>query len=46
MAAPDGIHVAGTPERGAALAPACDLVSPASRGYRTDELIKIIESVG
>src|SRR3982751_1246990 len=42
-----GIHVAGTPERGAVLARARELVSFArQQGYRTDELIKIIESVG
>jgi GntR family transcriptional regulator len=42
-----GIHVAGTPERGAVLARARELVRFArQQGYRTDELIKIIESVG
>ncbi len=42
-----GIHVAGTPEQGAVLARARELVRFArQQGYRTDELIKIIESVG
>jgi DNA-binding transcriptional regulator YhcF (GntR family) len=42
-----GIHVAGTPERGAVLARARELVRFArQQGYRTDELIKMIESVG
>ena len=42
-----GIHVAGTPEQGAVLARAHELVRFArEQGYRTDELIKIIESVG
>lgn len=42
-----GIHVAGTPERGAVLARARELVRFARhQGYRTDELIKMIESVG
>lgn len=42
-----GIHVTGTPERGAVLARARELVRFArQQGYRTDELIKIIESVG
>ena len=42
-----GIHVAGTPEQGAVLARARDLVSFArEQGYRTDELVRIIESVG
>ena len=42
-----GIHVSGTPERGAVLARAHELVRFARQnGYRTDELIKIIESVG
>jgi GntR family transcriptional regulator len=42
-----GIHVAGTPERSAVLARARELVRFArQQGYRTDELIKIIESVG
>src|SRR5437588_10874812 len=41
-----GIHVAGTPERGAVLARARELVLFArQQGYRTDELIKIIETV-
>lgn len=41
-----GIHVAGTPEQGAVLARARDLVSFArEQGYRTDELVRIIESV-
>jgi DNA-binding transcriptional regulator YhcF (GntR family) len=42
-----GIHVAGTAERGAVLVRARELVRFArQQGYRTDELIKIIESVG
>ena len=42
-----GIHVTGTPERGAVLARAREFVRFArQQGYRTDELIKIIESVG
>jgi GntR family transcriptional regulator len=42
-----GIRVAGTPEQGAVLARARELVRFArQQGYRTDELIKIIESVG
>jgi GntR family transcriptional regulator len=42
-----GITVAGTPERGAVVARAHDLVRFArSHGYRVDELIRIIESVG
>lgn len=42
-----GVHVAGTPEQGAVLARARELVRFAcEQGYRTDELIKIIESVG
>jgi GntR family transcriptional regulator len=42
-----GITVAGSPERGAVVARAKDLVHFARRhGYRTDELIRIIESVG
>ena len=41
-----GIHVAGTPEQGAVLARARDLVRFArEQGYRTDELVRIIESV-
>ena len=41
-----GIHVAGTPEQGAVLARARELVRFArQQGYRTDELVKIIESV-
>src|SRR6476661_4073656 len=39
-----GITVAGTPERGAVLARAHDLVAFArAQGYRTDELVRIIE---
>lgn len=42
-----GITVAGTPERGAVVQRARDLVEFARRqGYRTDELIQIIEDVG
>jgi GntR family transcriptional regulator len=41
-----GITVAGTPERGAVVQRARDLVEFARRqGYRTDELIAIIEDV-
>jgi GntR family transcriptional regulator len=41
-----GIHVAGTPERSAVTARARELVRFArTQGYRTDELVKIIESV-
>jgi GntR family transcriptional regulator len=41
-----GIHVAGTPEQGAVLARARELVRFArEQGYRTDELVRIIESV-
>jgi GntR family transcriptional regulator len=42
-----GITVAGTPERGAVVARARDLVRFArAQGYPVDELIRIIESVG
>jgi GntR family transcriptional regulator len=42
-----GITVAGSPERGAVIAHAKELVRFARQnGYRTDELIRIIESVG
>jgi DNA-binding GntR family transcriptional regulator len=42
-----GISVAGTPERGAVVQRSRDLVEFARRqGYRTDELIEIIEQVG
>lgn len=42
-----GITVAGTPERGAVVARARELVSFArGQGYRVDELVKIIEEVG
>jgi len=42
-----GITVAGTPERGAVIAQAKALVEFARRhGYRVDELVKIIETVG
>jgi GntR family transcriptional regulator len=42
-----GISVAGTPERGAVVQRARDLVEFArQQGYRTDELIEIIEQVG
>lgn len=41
-----GISVAGTPERGAVVLRARDLVEFARRqGYRTDELIAIIEEI-
>jgi DNA-binding GntR family transcriptional regulator len=41
-----GISVAGTPERGAVINKARELVEFARRhGYRTDELIQIIEGV-
>jgi GntR family transcriptional regulator len=42
-----GIHVAGTPERGAVVARARELVGFArQQGYRLDELVRIIESIG
>ena len=42
-----GISVAGTPERGAVIARANELVDFARQhGYRLDELVKIIEDVG
>ena len=42
-----GIHVAGTPQRGAVVARARDLVSFArEQGYRREELVRIIEQVG
>jgi GntR family transcriptional regulator len=42
-----GISVAGTPERGAVVERARELVAFARRhGYRVDELIQIIEDVG
>jgi GntR family transcriptional regulator len=42
-----GITVAGTPERGAVVQRARELVEFArSQGYRTDELVEIIEEVG
>jgi GntR family transcriptional regulator len=42
-----GVTVAGTPERGAVVAQARELVRFARQhGYRTDELIQIIENVG
>jgi GntR family transcriptional regulator len=42
-----GITVAGSPERGAVVARAKDLVRFArEQGYRTDELISIIENLG
>ena len=42
-----GISVAGTPERGAVIARAKELVEFARRqGYRVDELVEIIEEVG
>jgi GntR family transcriptional regulator len=42
-----GITAAGTPERGAVVARARDLVQFARRqGYDVDELVRIIEDVG
>ena len=42
-----GISVAGTPERGAVVQRARELVEFArSQGYRLDELVEIIEDVG
>lgn len=42
-----GITVSGTPQRGAVVAQAKELVSFArQQGYRLDELVKIIENVG
>jgi GntR family transcriptional regulator len=42
-----GISVVGTPERGAVVQRAKELVEFARRhGYRVDELVKIIEEVG
>ena len=42
-----GISVAGTPERGAVIARARELVEFARRqGYRLDELVEIIEEIG
>ena len=42
-----GISVAGTPERGAVVQRARELVAFArSQGYRLDELVEIIEEVG
>jgi GntR family transcriptional regulator len=42
-----GITVAGTPDRGAVVAQARDLVRLArTHGYRLDELVRIIQSVG
>jgi DNA-binding transcriptional regulator YhcF (GntR family) len=42
-----GISVAGTPERGAVIQRARELVDFArSQGYRLDELLEIIEDVG
>jgi len=42
-----GISVAGTPERGAVINRARELVDFARlQGYRVDELVKIIEDVG
>ena len=42
-----GISVAGTPERGAVVAQAKELVDFARReGYRFDELVQIIDNVG
>lgn len=42
-----GISVSGTPERGAVIARAKELVAFArQQGYRVDELVEIIEGVG
>jgi GntR family transcriptional regulator len=42
-----GVTVAGTPERGAVIARARELVSFArQQGYRRDELIQLIEDLG
>ena len=42
-----GITVAGTPERGAIVARARDLVAFArANGYRVEDVVRIIESVG
>ena len=42
-----GVTVAGTPERGAVIARARELVSFArTQGYRRDELIQLIEELG
>ena len=42
-----GISVAGTPERGAVIARARELVDFArGQGYQPDELVKIIEEIG
>jgi GntR family transcriptional regulator len=42
-----GVTVAGTPERGAVIARARELVSYArQQGYRRDELIRLIEEIG
>jgi GntR family transcriptional regulator len=42
-----GVTVAGTPERGAVVARTRELVEFArSHGYRTDELVRLIEDVG
>jgi len=42
-----GITVAGTPERGAVVAQARELVRFArTQGYRLDEVVRIVESVG
>ena len=42
-----GITVAGTPERGAVVTRATELVAYARcQGYRRDELVQIIESLG
>ena len=42
-----GITVAGTPERGAVVARAAELVAYARcQGYRLDELVQIIENLG
>jgi GntR family transcriptional regulator len=42
-----GVHVTGTPQRGAVVAQAKELVRFArQQGYRLDELVRIIQDVG
>jgi GntR family transcriptional regulator len=41
-----GVTVAGTPEKGAVIARACELIRFArQQGYRRDELIRLIEEI-